>query len=281
MAEKNSLNTFGTWQEMQFAEQKMEIGVINALNMLQDAQPVDSATPPRHIPTFDEISEAFFQNEAPEAEASFGQLPAFLDVRVFDMPESKAGQPQTKWQKIRKIMSAVTFYGFIICLLCGAFLISQGNKKTVLGYSFMSVLTWSMQSEIPQGSMVIIKQVDANTLQVGDDITYMKDAHTSVTHRVISITENYEETGARGFTTQGIENDTPDFEIVPAVNVVGKVVFHIPRLGEWLTWLREHLMIMLLFTAGCILFVLLLKGALQKSPTEQEKPAHRMRQTAA
>ena len=45
--------------------------------------------------------------------------------------------------------------------------------------------------------------------------------------RIVGIIENYENTGQRAFTTQGIMNAQPDKQPVPAVNVVGKVVFHL------------------------------------------------------
>ena len=103
---------------------------------------------------------------------------------------------------------------------------SDGAPRSLAGYSGMIVLTESMQSEIPKGSLVIAQQVDPETLQIGDDITYMANQTTSVTHRIVGINENYENTGQRAFQTQGIMNDQPDSQPVPAVNVVGKVVFH-------------------------------------------------------
>ncbi|MCL2106639.1 MAG: signal peptidase I [Oscillospiraceae bacterium] len=166
----------------------------------------------------------------------------------------------------RKIISAVLFYGLLSMLVLGAFLISRGDKKPVFGYTFANVLTWSMQPEIPQGSLVIIKDVDPDTLEIGDDITYMQNAETSVTHRIIGITEDLGGTGQRGFETQGIDNDAPDFELVPAVNVVGKVVFHAPLLGEWLDILRRNLLLFAGFTAGLILLAVFLRGALKKGP---------------
>ena len=166
-----------------------------------------------------------------------------------------------------KIISAVLFYGLLVCLVGGAFLFSRGEKKPIFGYSFLNVVTWSMESVIPQGSMVIVRQTPPADIRIGDDITYMKDAETLVTHRVIGITENFEGSGERGFETQGVDNDTPDFAIVPAVHVVGVVRTHIPRVGNWLEWLRNNLALTLGFTAGFVLLALLLKGAFRKEPT--------------
>jgi len=211
---------------------------------------------------------------------------AFKDISDFHPPELKEntedqdtdleanealiedqGKPAGK---VRRIISTALFYGFIISLIGGAFFLSQGTKTPIFGYSFMNVLTWSMQQEIPQGSMVIIKQVDPNIIKIGDNITYMQDEETAITHKVIGITENYEDTGARGFETKGVNNEVADFEIVHAENVVGVVKYHIPRLGAWLDWLRINLILVLCFTGGIILLVILVAGALKKDPEEQQ-----------
>lgn len=192
-------------------------------------------------------------------------------------PESPAPADRPpKGGKAGRIASAVVFYGLLLGLVVGAFLIAKGDKTPVFGYSFMNVLTNSMQSEIPQGSLVVVKDVDKNSIQIGNDITFMKDAETLVTHRVIGITENYEDTGERGFETWGIENERSDFDIVLAVNVVGVVKTHIPKVGEWLERLRENLWLVLGFIAGIVLLVFLLKGAFKKGPESdgQKKGKH-------
>jgi len=118
---------------------------------------------------------------------------------------------------------------------------SSNAPKRIFGFSFCSVLTGSMQSEIPIGSLVLVRQVDPNTLEIGDDITYMRSANTTVTHRIIDIIENYQGTGKRGFQTKGIENTIPDLKIVMADNIVGKVVFHNLVLGKILSFIKQNL----------------------------------------
>lgn len=89
----------------------------------------------------------------------------------------------------------------------------------------MIVLTGSMQDVYPQGSLIITKAVDPDQLEIGDDITFMTSETSSITHRIIDITENYMETGKRGFKTKGIMNTYADDGIAAADNVVGKVIF--------------------------------------------------------
>ena len=136
----------------------------------------------------------------------------------------------------------------------------------------MIVLTESMQSEIPKGSLVIAKQVDPNTLQIGDDITYMANQTTSVTHRIVGINENYENTGQRAFQTQGIMNDQPDSQPVPAVNVVGKVVFHSETLGVVASFIGSYWPL-LLFALAVVFVLIYVLGRIFKSPPKE--PAKR------
>jgi len=210
--------------------------------------------------------------EIPDDDALLDELIALLDkINPQDSDSYRHASKRSARLKAWSIVSACVFYGILLSLVMGALLISQGNKKPIFGYSFMNVLTWSMQSEIPQGSLVIIKKVNPGVVEIGNDITYVKDTETAVTHRVIGIMEDYEGSGERGFETQGIENDSPDFEIVQASNVIGMVRFHVPRIGNWLEWLRNNMIITLSFTAGFIVLFILLKGALQKNPEEEKK----------
>ena len=189
-----------------------------------------------------------------------------------------AGPAARPKRRIGRTVSAILFYGLLLCLVGGAFLLSQGDKRPVFGYSFMNVITGSMQSVYPVGSLVVVKEVDSGAIRIGDDITFARKDETAVTHRVIDITEDYEGTGERGFETQGVDNDAPDFEIVRAVNVVGVVKTHVPKVGQWLEWLRGNLVIALGFPAGILLLAILLKGAFKKTP-ENENEAKKKRET--
>ncbi len=146
-----------------------------------------------------------------------------------------------------RIFSNVIFYMVVFTLLILTVfmaLAGGGGSRPILGYSFFSVLTESMQSEIPRGSLIIVRSVDAETIEIGDDITYRISDESTVTHRVISLFENYAESGERGFETQGIENASPDPNIVYESKVVGVVVFSIPGLGFFLTFIGQNIWIL-------------------------------------
>ena len=70
---------------------------------------------------------------------------------------------------------------------------------------------------------------------------------SSITHRIIGITENYLNTGQRAFETQGVMNETPDKDPVVAANVVGQVIFCSKPLGEAATFVSNNWPILLFF----------------------------------
>lgn len=136
----------------------------------------------------------------------------------------------------------VYYVSLVILVVAIIFWGTRGSDvKMIGGYSAMTVLTSSMQSEIPQGSLVINRLTNPEDLSVGDDITYMAASGVTITHRIIAVIEKYELTGQRAFITQGIENPLPDSEPVQAGTVVGKVVFHNHVLGIIITFIKKNL----------------------------------------
>ena len=144
--------------------------------------------------------------------------------------------------RVFKTALSILFYLALVVAVVVAFQMSssKGAPRIVLGYSVMTVLSGSMAPEIPKGALIINKQVDLNSIQVGDDITFMIDEKTTVTHRVIAIVENHNKTGKRGFQTQGIANLAVDRDIVHADNVVGKVIFHDKNIGMAVNFVMTH-----------------------------------------
>ena len=103
--------------------------------------------------------------------------------------------------------------------------------KLVYGMEMKAVLTGSMEPELPVGSLLMISPVPYEEIQIGDDITFVRDESlTLVTHRVIKKDDE-----TRHITTQGIANNTPD-NPTRYDNIVGKVVYHIPYLGYLAIW---------------------------------------------
>jgi signal peptidase len=147
-------------------------------------------------------------------------------------------------------------------ILAGGLLYGTQENHSIFGYSFFIVLTGSMEREIPQGSLVVVRQVEPDAVEVGDDITFLSDRDKTVTHRVVRIFEDYEGSGARGFETQGLENPMPDAGIVYAANVVGRAVFHVAGVGDTIDWIKMRWMFLLGLLVGVFVLCGVLKVAL-------------------
>ena len=105
-----------------------------------------------------------------------------------------------------------------------------------VGLKPYSVLSGSMQSVYPTGSLLYVKDVNPETLMVGDIITYKMAGGTLCTHRIIEIVHNEDNPDIFRFRTKGDENDTAD-PLVDTNSVVGKAVFCIPLLGYLATYM--------------------------------------------
>lgn len=189
-----------------------------------------------------------------------------------------AEQPQKKPKKGNKALSVISnilFYVVILSMVLGAFFMrstaSDGRPFMLAGFSAATVLTGSMEDVYPRGSLIITKSVDAGELQVGDDITYMVSETSSITHRIIGITENYQGTGERAFETQGVMNPTPDRELIAAANVVGKVVFHSKFLGNMANFVKQNWPFLLFFIIVLVGLITFLKWNARKPAGDGEE----------
>jgi signal peptidase len=151
--------------------------------------------------------------------------------------------------------------------------------RNVFGYSIYTVLTDSMQREIPQGSLIVVRKTEPEDIQVGDDITFFMDRDTTKTHRVTRVFEDYEGSGERGFETQGLENPLPDPGIVYAANVVGRVIFHAAGVGDALAWIGNRWVPAAALLAGLIVLYGVLK-ILFAGGRGRRKPRESVRRTA-
>jgi len=138
----------------------------------------------------------------------------------------------------------------MLLLTLMVFRTGAGTSNTFLGHSCFAVMSNSMQDEIPKGSLIVVKQTDPQSIKTGDNITFLRNRTTFVTHKVIEIHENYNGSGTRGFSTMGVNNTNPDPEIVCADNVIGAVSFFIPALGFALSCIADNIWIIWLLLCG-------------------------------
>ena len=101
----------------------------------------------------------------------------------------------------------------------------------LLGFQVYTILSGSMEPTYHVGSIIYVKPVDPLTVREGQAITFMLDANTVATHRVVEILPDETQPGVVRFRTKGDANSTPDGAPVHSRNVIGVPVFTIPYLG--------------------------------------------------
>lgn len=158
---------------------------------------------------------------------------------------------------MKKVWNTVTWL-LVLCVFALAVLLAGVR---LIGLTPYTVLSGSMEPAYPVGSMLYVKKIQPEQIQIGDPITfYMSSGGTVATHRVIAIDQEN-----RQFTTKGDANDAADGSPVGFQSLIGKPVFSIPQLGIFSAWVSTPpgLYIALCTAAGIVLLVLL-SGLFQK-----------------
>jgi|AKZA01.1.fsa_nt_gi signal peptidase I, archaeal type len=174
--------------------------------------------------------------------------------------EDSTTQPKKLISKVMNVLFYLVMFLFIILVyLFANNQAESGPPRNLFGYSPMTILTTSMQSVLPKDSLIITKYVDPDSLVVGDDITFLLENNSTMTHRIIEIHENIEGTNHRGFKTQGVDNPLPDTDIVYAPNIIGKVVYCNLLIGQILLLIRENIIPFFILLVLVIWFIYYLK----------------------
>ena len=137
-----------------------------------------------------------------------------------------------KVKKTLKIISDV----LLVLVLVLLFLL-HGFK--LFGLTPYTVLSGSMQSVYPTGSLIYVKDVDPAKLEVNDTITFRLSGETIVTHRIVELVPDETDPDTVLFRTKGDENDVVDGTLVEYGDVIGQPLFCIPMLGYLAVYIAQ------------------------------------------
>lgn len=106
----------------------------------------------------------------------------------------------------------------------------------IFGYTTLTVLSGSMEPTLETGGVVVAKRVSPLDARVGDIVVFHDPTRDDilVTHRLqrISIRD-----GRADMVTRGDANDTSERWAVPTAGEIGRVAYHVPKIG----FVREQL----------------------------------------
>lgn len=139
-------------------------------------------------------------------------------------------------------MDAIAFMAMIVIMVAVICLVLQFKPAIVV--------SGSMEPTIQTGSLLLVDKKDKD-IEVGDIIAY-KNHEMEVSHRVVDITSN-------GYVTKGDNNDNVDFYQVRESDLIGTVMFSVPKLGYVLDWVKsiQGIIVMATICIGCVLISML------------------------
>ena len=145
-----------------------------------------------------EEKESKINNEEPKVETTTGiKMERKTGSRVFTFI----------WNIFVKILTIAIIFVSIIIIVQKV----TNNQESFLGFRIFRVQTGSMIPKYQIGDVILVKEVDTDKIQIGDDVTYEGNTGTMngmlVTHRVVDIEEV---DGKRVFHTKGIANNLED-----------------------------------------------------------------------
>ena len=168
--------------------------------------------------------------------------------------------------KVKKIWDTVTTVLVVLAVIFAIFL--MGSR--LVGLRVFNVISGSMEPTYSVGDLIYVKEVDPDSVKVGDPITFVLNEDLAVaTHRVVAVDgEN------RQFTTKGDANENEDAAPVHFNNLIGVPVFAIPLLGYVSAYIQSPPGMYVAIGFGVILLVVVflpdLLGKKAKKEEEEE-----------
>lgn len=182
----------------------------------------------------------------------------------------KKGIQRKPKKAVSTLLFNVIFYSFILFLVIGStiFATTKNVDKSILGYRFLGVLTDSMVPRDPDkqkggfhsGDVIIIKNIAGNKAEVGDIITFRPSIKSDafLTHRVKEKLDHLGETKGTYYITQGDANLAEDVP-VNEKQVVGKKIVVIPKIGTFLSFVRENPFVSIIFFISVFGFITIIR----------------------
>lgn len=190
---------------------------------------------------------------------------------------------------IRMISKIISYTFIVLLMLIASFLIFfvitskiAQKKGDYPPYGLYTIISPSMTPKLNVYDVIFIKNVDTDTLKVGDIITFYSHnkvvGNTPITHRIIEISNTQDE--EKKFKVKGDYNKLPDEEKVDPKDVLGKVIFKIPSLGKlqyflasrkgWLFAIIVPTIIIIAYDIYKILRLIMLRNKLQELAEEDD-----------
>ena len=160
-------------------------------------------------------------------------------------------------KSLKRIWDVITTILVIAVVLFALLLVGA----RLFGIQVYSVVSGSMEPEYPVGSLIYVKKVTPDEVQIGDVITFVLSNKTPATHRVINIDRETQLFYTQGDANFKINEKTGEKEYLEDApvhfnNLIGKPIFKIPVLGYVAYYIQHPPGMYVAIAAGAVLLLL-------------------------
>lgn len=170
-------------------------------------------------------------------------------------------------KRVKKTLNIITTMLVVIAVLLAVLLVGV----RLVGLHPYTVLSGSMEPTYHTGSLIYVKKIKPEEVEVGQPITFVLNEDLVVaTHRVVEINEENQH-----FYTKGDANESVDGSPVHFNNLIGVPVFSIPYLGYVSNYIQNPPGLYVAIAAGAVLLLLMflpeLLGVWKKEEPKKSK----------
>lgn len=131
---------------------------------------------------------------------------------------------------IKYIILIILIFLFIINLI-----LSFEENTHIFGIYMFNIVSESMEPTFYKDDLVIVKKCKFTEFEKNDIITFKQDDRI-ISHRIIAVTK---EDGEFKFITKGDNNNVKDKQAVAEVDIYGKVLFSIKKIGKFVHYIQN------------------------------------------
>lgn len=150
---------------------------------------------------------------------------------------------------IKLILNIISWGVMAVFLVMGLYILSS-NYQIFGGYRSFLVQSGSMEPAIMTGDIIVIKSQSSYIL---NDVVSFNTENRIVTHRIVS--KEFKPDGVQ-YSTKGDANRSQDFDTITLSQIIGKVVFVIPKLGFLVAFSKSLPGFLLLICIPTVLFLI-------------------------
>ena len=167
--------------------------------------------------------------------------------------QENSEKTKSRAKKILNITGKIIVWAIILLLIAILIRALVFKKYDVFGYRFYLIGSGSMEPTINVGDAVVVKESD--NINAGDIVAF-EEGDMIIVHR---ITKVYTEGEKKLYQTKGDNNNIEDGGLRQNSDILGKLEYRVANAGNALTFLKDHMLILIVIIA-IIIIVILIKG---------------------